>query len=237
MDGARVLVTGAGGDIGRATATVLAGLGATVGLVGRSVEELRRTAEGLPTEGHAFPTDLTRADDLEVLVSAVGDRFDDRLDVLVHCAGVYERGGMDVSSVAELDRMYASNVRAPYALTQQLLPLLRRQRGHVVFVNSTQGLHAGSGTGQFAATQHALRAVSDSLREEINSDGVRVLTLHVGRTAGARQEKIFREDGLDYAPELLLQPADVAGMIAHCVASPRTVEVTSLTMRPAIKSY
>ena len=144
---------------------------------------------------------------------------------------------MATASVAELDRLYNANVRAPYRLTQQLLPMLMDRRGYVVFVNSTQGLNAGGGVGQFAATQHGMRAVADSLRAEVNTFGVRVLTLHVGRTATDRQREIFEHEGRDYRPELLLQPSDVALTVAGCLMLPPTAEVTTLTIRPAMKSY
>ena len=71
------------------------------------------------------------------------------------------------------------------------MPLLISRQGDVVFINSTQGVAASGDVGQFAATQHAMRGVADSLRAEVNGDGVRVTTLHVGRTATQRQERIF----------------------------------------------
>ena len=79
-----------------------------------------------------------------------------------------------------------------------------------MFLNSTQGLAASRGVGQYAATQHAMRAVADSLREEVNEQGVRVLSLFLGRTAGNLQRAIFAMEGRPYAPERLIQPGDVA---------------------------
>lgn len=237
LSGAHALVTGAGGDLGRAIAVALSRLGATVALVGRTAETLHETADHTPGPCHVLPTDLTSVEAIDALLVEVNERFAERLDVLVHCAGAYGQGPMELASVDELDDMYAANIRGPYQLTQQLLPHLRKQRGHVVFVNSTQAQAARGNVGQFAATQHALTAIADSLRAEVNRDGVRVLTLHVGRTATRRQEKIFSEEGWVYRPDLLLQPADVARALAGCVTLPRTAEVTSLTIRPAVKSY
>lgn len=237
LPGTHALVTGAGGDIGRAVAVALSRLGATVGLIGRTAETLRATAAQSPGTSHVLPADLTRPEAVSAVCAAVKDLFAGRLDVLVHCAGVYGRGPMELASAEEFDRMYEANTRAPYRLTQQLLPMLKVQRGHVVFVNSTQALAASAGVGQFAATQHALRAIADSLRSEVNPDGVRVLTVHLGRVATSRQEKIFSEEGRAYRPELLLQPTDVARTIACCVTLARTAEVTNVTIRPAVKSY
>jgi NADP-dependent 3-hydroxy acid dehydrogenase YdfG len=91
--------------------------------------------------------------------------------------------------------------------------------------------------GQYASTQHALRAIADALRAEVNSDGVRVLTVYLGRTATARQARIFQLEGRRYSPDLLMQPDDVAQMVMAALLLPRTAEVTEIRMRPLIKSY
>jgi NAD(P)-dependent dehydrogenase (short-subunit alcohol dehydrogenase family) len=77
------------------------------------------------------------------------------LDVLVHCAGVHSTGSLEKTPVQQLDVLYRTNFRMPFALTQALLPLLKSQQGQIVFVNSSQGLQAKRNTGFFAATQHA----------------------------------------------------------------------------------
>lgn len=239
LAGTSALVTGAGGGIGRAVALELSSLGAEVCLVGRKCEALRETAEELRRRGnlgHVIPADLTRSEDVNSLLGEIRMLWTG-VDALVHCAGAYSRGSIASTPVTELDRLYAANVQAPYRLTQLLLPMLVERRGYVVFVNSTQGLSASGLVGQFAATQHGLKAVADSLRCEVNAYGVRVLTLHVGRTATGRQREIFEQEGRDYYPDLLLQSSDVARTVAHCLTLPATAEVTNVTIRPALKSY
>jgi NAD(P)-dependent dehydrogenase (short-subunit alcohol dehydrogenase family) len=230
------LVTGGGGDIGRAIARRLAGLGAHLCIVGRRRQPLETTAEGL-SGVVVCPVDLTSADGVDALIRESERRFGARVDVLVHCAGIYRRAPLEEARLEDLDEQFTANVRAPYRLTQALLPMLERSQGQIVFINSTQGLIAGATLGQYAATQHALRAVADSLRAEVNERGVRVLTLHLGRTATERQERVFLTEGRPYRPELLLQPDDVAMVVASCLTLPRTAEVTSLNIRPMIKSY
>jgi NADP-dependent 3-hydroxy acid dehydrogenase YdfG len=236
-DGAFALVTGAGGGIGAAVARALSQAGAGLVLVGRRRDRLESTAAALASPADVIPTDLTVDDQVDSLIDEVGRRCDHGLDVLVHCAGSYQRGSVAQCSAKDLDRLLATNVGGPYQLTRGLLPFLRAARGQVVFVNSTQGLTAAAGLSQYAATQHALRAVADSLRAEVNSTGVRVLTLHLGRTATPLQEEVFRFEGRPYRPDLLMQPDDVAMMIASCLQLPRTAEVTTVTMRPMVKSY
>src|ERR1700741_1963961 len=122
--------------------------------------------------------------------------------------------------------MYRSNVRGHYALTQALLDLLRKQKGQVVFINSSAGLRSPATVGQFSATQHAFRAMADSLRDEVNSDGVRVLSVYPGRTATPRMAALFANEGRPYRPELLMQPEDIAVMVSQALSLPRTAEVT-----------
>jgi NAD(P)-dependent dehydrogenase (short-subunit alcohol dehydrogenase family) len=159
------------------------------------------------------------------------------LHILVLCAGAYQRGPIAAAAVSAFDEQYRTNLRAPYLLTQLLLPRLRRAEADIVFVNSSQGLSARAATGPFAATQHGLKALADSLREEVNPAGVRVLSVHLGRTATQRQERIFAAEGRRYAPERLLQPRDVADVVLAALRLPRTAELTSLSLRPAAKSY
>jgi NADP-dependent 3-hydroxy acid dehydrogenase YdfG len=155
--------------------------------------------------------------------------------VLVHGAGVFACAPVARASVHELDRLYRVNVRAPYVLTQALLPGLRRARGQVVFVNSSAGLHAGAGVAQYAATKHALKAVADSLRCEVNADGVRVVSVYPGRTASPMQKSIHDREGRPYRPGDLLQPDDVAAVVVHSLGLPRTAEVTDVHVRPFAK--
>jgi NADP-dependent 3-hydroxy acid dehydrogenase YdfG len=233
------LVTGATGGIGGAIAAALANLGAAVCLVGRdesklaALSQLIRTSSGLV---EAWPADLT--DDLQIqrLSSQAVTRFG-RLDILVHCAGAIAHGKLEESSVEAFDRQYAANVRGPYSLTRELLPLLKRPRGQIVFINSSAGLTARANAGQFSATQHALKALADAFREELNAESVRVLSVFPGRTATPRVEAIHRREGRCYRPELLLQPSDVAAVVMNALALPWTAEVTNISIRPMLKSY
>ena len=160
-----------------------------------------------------------------------------RADVLVLCGGAIFHGALDRAPLEQFDMMYRANLRGHYALIQGLLPLLRKQRGQIVFINSSAGLRSPATVGQFSATQHAFRAVADSLRDEINGDGIRVLSVYPGRTATPRMEALFAKESRPYRPELLLQPEDIAAMVTQALRLPRTAEVTDISIRPMQKSY
>ncbi|HET6939553.1 MAG TPA: SDR family NAD(P)-dependent oxidoreductase [Nocardioides sp.] len=221
LDGRYALVTGATGGIGGAIALALAEAGAKLVLAGRDGSRL---AEVAARAGGALAVagDLTSPEDAEALAGAA-----EGVDILVHSAGSYARGDDPDVFEAQL----GANLVAPYRLTQLLLDGL----DDLVFINSSQGLAASPGVAQFAATQHGLRALADALRGEVNSRGVRVLSVHVGRTATSRQERIFEMEGRPYTPERLMQPEDVAQIVLAGLILPRTAEMTSVSIRPMQK--
>lgn len=229
------VVTGASSGIGRAVAMALAGEGMRLRLVGRDPDRLEattRAAKERCSDVGWNSVDLTRPKEIE---SYAGQLSAETIDVLIHSAGLYARGPHATRTPAEYGTLLAANVTGPMYLTQLLLPALRASHGQVVFINSTQGLAGSANVGMFAATQHALRAMADTLRDEVNEDGIRVLTVYAGRTATPRQQRIFELEGRSYAPERLLQPDDIATMICAALKLPRTAEVTNMTIRPMLK--
>jgi NADP-dependent 3-hydroxy acid dehydrogenase YdfG len=232
------LVTGASSGVGRAIALALAEQGAALALVGRRLEALQAVAASVRATAappRCYRVDLTVDDDVLQLAAQLQREFG-ALDLLIHSAGVIVNGPLERAAVADFDRQYRLNVRAPYLLTQAVLPLLKARRGQIVFINSTVGLQAVAQAGQYAATKHALRAIADSLRAEVNAAGVRVLSVFLGRTATPMQAALCRAEGRAYHPELLIQPEDVALVVLNALCVPRTAEVTDIHLRPMIKS-
>ena len=232
------VVTGASGGIGRAIAVALSRKGVHVCAVGRNVSNLAETVAAARrfSQATSFQIDLTVEEDLQLLLRHLEEVG--RLDILIHCAGVIQQHLMEDARIEDLDFQYAANVRAPYLLTQRLLPLLTTAHGQIVFINSNAGLSAKRPeVGQYAATKHALKAIADSLREELNPKGIRVLSVYLGRTATPMQEALFREEGKTYQPEMLLQPEDVASVVVNALLLSPTAEVTDISIRPMHKSY
>jgi NADP-dependent 3-hydroxy acid dehydrogenase YdfG len=236
LQGSTCVVTGASSGIGRAIAIALASAGATVCAVARRREELEATAGRTDRPGsfELYPTDLVVEEQMTALCEALLAR-EQGVDVLVHSAGTISLGELATAPIRDLDAQYAANVRAPYLLTQALIPTLRASRGQIAFVNSTVGLNGRANVSQFAATQHALKAIAECLRDEMNPHGVRVMTIYPGRTATPRQEKIHAIEGRAYPPERLMQPEDVGSVVVNALALPRTAEVTDIKIRPMQK--
>jgi len=233
LAGRVALVTGASSGIGQAIAAALSREGAHLCAVGRNPFTLAETVAAARqfSQATGFQTDLTVEGELQLLLQHLEEGG--KLDILIHCAAIIHQSLMEQACIEDLDLQYAINVRAPYLLTQRLLPLLTAARGQIVFINSSVGLTAKRPeVGQYAATKHALRAIADSLREELNPKGIRVLSVYLGRTATPMQEALCREEGKVYRPEMLLQAEDVASLVVQMLMLPSTAEVTDISVRP-----
>jgi NADP-dependent 3-hydroxy acid dehydrogenase YdfG len=238
LGGQIAVVTGASSGIGRAIALGLADEGAAVCLVGRNLERLQTVSGSGRRSWERFSlhnADLTLDRDIRLLAARLQEQFG-AIDILVHSAGVIALGTVEHASVEDFDTQYRINVRAPFALTQLLLPMLKSRRGQIVFINSSAGLHAKGSLAGYSASKHALKALADSLRAEINEIGLRVISVYPGRTATPMQSRIFEAEGRIYRPELLMQPEDVSRVVVEALKLPRTAEITDIMVRPANKT-
>jgi NADP-dependent 3-hydroxy acid dehydrogenase YdfG len=226
VNGRVAIVTGASSGIGLAIATALMRAGARVACVSRHPPSVQ-----LGDSVRRLSADLTDESSLENLLNVVHREFP-RIDILVHSAGTITLGRVRDLDVSTLDAQYRLNVRAPYVITRSLLPLLIAARGQIVFVNSSAGLVARAGTSQYAASKHALKAIADSVREEVHGDGVRVLSIYPGRTATPMQERVTAMEGSAYCPAACLQPEDVAATVMSALALPPNAEVKDISIRP-----
>lgn len=232
LAGQTAIITGASRGIGRAIAHELASAGMALCLLGRDKAALQAAAvEVSPAELQLFPVDLADDDALARTLEQL--RQLEHIDVIIHNAALYEMGEVQNVSAETLDALYRVNLRAPFVITQALLPHLIASKGQVVFVNSSLGVNAMPRRSQYSATKHALKGFADSLRGEVNPQGVRVISLYPGKTATDMQAAIHAFDSRDYQPETMLQPADVAQAVAGALALPRTAEVTDLHISPA----
>lgn len=229
------VVTGATSGIGQATARALARAGFRVFLVGRNATKLASAARSLPRGRLAGSAraDLASLDDLRALILEILGLG--HVDLLVHCAGEYERSESGSFDPERFALLFDVNVRAPYLLTQGLLVALARARGQVVFVNSSIVRGSGQGVALYKATQHAVQGLTDSLRQDLNRRGIRVTSVYPGRTATPRMARIYRQEGKPYRPGLLLSAADVAGAVVALAQLPVPVEVTDLHLRSVHK--
>jgi len=215
----RHLITGATSGIGHALATRLRDRGDELVLVVRDPER----AQDFP-DAELLVADLAEVDAIEALA------LPERLDSVVHAAGVVELGPVAEMPTAAWRRQLELNLLAPAVLTRVALPALRAAAGTVVFVNSGAGLQAHADWSAYAASKAGLRALADSLRAE--EPGVRVTSVFPGRTATPMQAEVHRQEGREYDAAAWIDPGTVAEAILGVLDLPGDAVMPELALRP-----
>ncbi|WP_019201542.1 SDR family oxidoreductase [Tsukamurella sp. 1534] len=216
------LVTGASRGLGEQIARQLAPTHDLL-LGGRPSPALDALASELGAR--TFAVDVTDHDAVARAASEI-----DRLDVVVHNAGVAAIGRIEDTPAAEWRTMFEVNVLAVVELTKALLPALRAASGHVVLINSGAGKRANPGWSAYAASKFGLTAFAEALRAE--EPDLRVTSVFPGRIDTRMQEGIFEAEGRRYAPEGLLRPETVAAAVAQAVRTPADAHPTEIVLRP-----
>ncbi|HKD75327.1 MAG TPA: SDR family oxidoreductase [Ktedonobacterales bacterium] len=178
-----VVITGASSGIGEACAVRLAGMGFQVFAGVRKVEDGATLQQKTP--GRLTPVIIDVTDDAtiraaaETAAQAVGEAG---LAGLINNAGVAIAGPLEFLPISELRRQLEINVVGQVAVTQALLPLIRKGRGRIVNISSISGKIASPMTGAYAASKHAMEAVSDALRLELLPWDIKVVVVEPGVT-------------------------------------------------------
>jgi NAD(P)-dependent dehydrogenase (short-subunit alcohol dehydrogenase family) len=213
LEGRSVVVTGASSGIGRAIAIAFGEAGARVLAAGRDSERLAETEAALratPGECRTVAVDVVDPGAADATVAAALDAFG-ALDVVVPAAGVFSPDPFVETDLASLDRQFAVNVRAPYALLQAAIPHLVRARGAAVLISSISGIVGSAGCTAYCATKGAVELLTKSLALEVAPDGVRVNAVAPGNVHTAMNAHLFADPGYERAA----LDATPAGRIGH----------------------
>jgi NAD(P)-dependent dehydrogenase (short-subunit alcohol dehydrogenase family) len=177
FSGATVLVTGAGGGLGRATALRFAAAGANIAALDRDaagVESLRAEVEARGRRCLAIQCDVTDADACARAVDRVVGEFG-RLDVLVNNAGMSHRSGFATTDLGVIRRVMEVNFFGAVNCTKAALPHVVARRGLIIAVSSVAGYTPLIARTGYAASKHAMHGFFDSLRTELAPAGVDVM--------------------------------------------------------------
>jgi NADP-dependent 3-hydroxy acid dehydrogenase YdfG len=248
--GAVALVTGASSGIGAATAGRLAAEGAAVVLVGRRRERLDAVAADLADRGVktlVIEADITVPERAYEVVQDAFERFE-RLDILVNNAGLMQLGTALHTTLEEWDRMVALNVSALLHVTHAAVPFLidaaatsPRGVADIVNVSSTAGRVARPGSSVYALTKFGLNGFTESLRQELLTERVRVSVIEPGtvdtelvdRLGPAARDAARRQvNGIE-----ALQAEDIADAIAYIVTRTRRVAVNEMLVRAGDQTW
>jgi short-subunit dehydrogenase len=224
LSGSTVLLTGATGGIGQATARALKQRGASLILSGRRTDVLEPLAVEL--SARTIAVDLSVPAEVDRLVSEAGE-----IDILIANAALPASGRLDSFSMEQIDRALDVNLRAPIALAHALVPaMVKRHRGHLLFMSSLAGKTATPGSSLYNATKYGLRGFASALRAELHAEGVGVSAVFPGFI---REAGMFADSGAKLPPGVgTRSPQDVADAVLSAIERNRgEVDVAPMALR------
>ena len=232
------VITGASSGIGAATAIALGRHGYRVVVGARRLERLARVAG---EEGVALRLDVTDEESVRNFVDEIAKRFG-RIDVLINNAG----GAFGLNPIAqavddEWIGMWKTNVLGLMWMTRACLPLLRKsKRGHIVNIGSVAGFETYAGGAGYTAVKHAVRAITKTLRLELNGEPIRITEIAPGLVETEFSLVRFRGDRKRakavYEGMKPLTPEDIADCIAFAVTRPPNVDIDEMVIRPVAQA-
>jgi len=249
LTGSVALVTGASSGIGEATALALAAEGAAVAVVARRRDRLEDLAGRIELDGGRVLVVEADVTDERQAAEAVQRTVDElgRLDVLVNNAGVMLLGPAVDAPLGEWQRMVDLNLTGLLYCTHAALPHLRAAAGgerrcsDLVNVSSVAGRVARSGSGVYNATKFGVGAFSESLRQELSSEHVRVSLVEPGAVetelAGHNRPEVLEGLQKRFAGMERLKSEDIADAVRYVVTRPWHVAVNEVLVRPTEQAY
>jgi 3-oxoacyl-[acyl-carrier protein] reductase len=233
LAGQVAVITGAGRGIGGAIAAKLASLGATVVLCGRTRAPLQSTADAISKAGgqaKPLPCDVTDLRSLEAAAAQV-DQTLGRIDILVNNAGVGGFGGpLHQLPPESWDQVLNTNLRGVYYAIRAFAPMMIRARaGHIINISSLAGKNALPNGAAYAASKWGLNGLSYSVAEELRAHNIRVSVV----CPGSVDTELSPHAGKDKTK--MLQPEDVAHVVAMLVTQAPQSFVSEILLRPTQK--
>jgi len=236
LKGKTALVTGGTTGIGRATARILAGLGAKVFITGRNLDPLmqaiRDTRELYPdAEIDGATSDLSREDEINHLFEAFTEKFG-QPDILINNAALSAEG-ITKGSYQEWEYVVDTNLLAYMACANAAAKLMKaRKSGHIVNVGSMSA-EAREATGTvYVATKAGIRGFTGAMRKELNPDGIKVTLVEPGSVSSDMQPGESADHDKKIAAMEMLEAEDIAASIIFCLSQPQRCDIVSIQARP-----
>ncbi|PQJ35351.1 oxidoreductase [Salinibacter sp. 10B] len=239
IEGKVVIITGASSGLGEAAARHLAAKGASVALAARRTERIEALAEEITEKGGealAVTTDVTEREQVQALVDHAVEAFG-RVDVMLNNAGLMPLSPLDRLNVDEWDQMIDVNVKGVLYGIAAVLPYMEEQAsGHIINVASVAGHVVSPGSAVYSATKHAVRALSEGLRQEVKDYGLRTTIISPGAVDTELPDTISEDDVAESVHGLYdahAVPADsFARAVAFAIEQPEAVDVNEILYRP-----
>lgn len=234
-----VVITGASSGLGEAAARLLSAQGSSVVLGARRANRIQSIAEELTAIGGkalAITTDVTHYDQVKRLVDAAVQMYG-RIDVMINNAGLMPHSPLERLKIDDWNRTIDVNIKGVLYGIAAALPYMKQQKsGHFINVSSVAGHKVTPAGAVYAATKHAVRALSEGLRQEVKPYNIRTTVISPGAVATELPDSITEPDiseNIHKFYEALAIPAhSFAHAVAFAMSQPDDVDINEILFRP-----
>ena len=239
-----VVITGASSGLGEATARDLSARGAMVVLGARRMDRLKTLAGELTAGGGkalALETDVTDRAQVQRLVDAAAQNGG-RVDVMINNAGLMQQSLLERQKIDEWDNMVDVNIKGVLYGIAAALPYMKAQKsGHFINVSSVAGHKIRAGGSVYSATKHAVRVISEGLRQEVKPYNIRTTIISPGAVDTELPDHITDPDAGTLIRKLYADvavPADsFVRAIVYAISQPEDVDINEILYRPTRQEF
>jgi NADP-dependent 3-hydroxy acid dehydrogenase YdfG len=239
IEGKVVVITGASSGLGEATARLLSAQGAKVVLGARRADRIQSLADELTGRGGkalAIPTDVTHHDQVKKLVDAAVQTYG-RIDVMINNAGLMPHSPLERLKIDDWNRTIDVNIKGVLYGIAAALPYMKQQKaGHIINVSSVAGHKVRPGSAVYAATKHAVRVLSEGLRQEVKPYNIRTTVISPGAIATELPNSVTEPDIAEsihkFYEEIAIPAESFARAVAFAMSQPEDVDVNEILFRP-----
>jgi NADP-dependent 3-hydroxy acid dehydrogenase YdfG len=239
IEGKVVVITGASSGMGEAAARHLAAQGASVVLGARRIERLQSLADELNNQGGkalAVETDVTDPNQVQRLVDEAVQTYG-RVDVIINNAGLMPHSPLERLKIDDWNRMIDVNIKGVLYGIAAVIPYMKEQKGgHIINVSSVAGHKVRAGGVVYAATKHAVRVISEGLRQEVKPYNIRTTVISPGAVdtelPNSATEPDVAENLHKFYKEFAIPADSFARAVAFAMSQPEEVDINEILFRP-----
>jgi NADP-dependent 3-hydroxy acid dehydrogenase YdfG len=244
IEGKVVVITGASSGLGEAAARHLSTLGASIVLGARRLDRLRALADELiARDGRALAVeaDVTRLDQVKALVEAAVRTYG-RIDVMINNAGLMPQSLLERLKIDEWDRMIDVNIKGVlYGIAAALPHMTAQKSGHFINVSSVAGHKVRPGGTVYSATKHAVRVISEGLRQEVKPYNIRTTVISPGAVDTELPDTITDPDVAvamrKFYDDMAIPADSFARAVVFAMSQPEDVDVNEILFRPTKQEF
>lgn len=242
IKGKVIVITGASSGLGEAAAKMLSSQGAIVVLAARRKDRIEALAKELNANGGrvlAIETDVTDIEQMKKLVDSAVIEFG-RIDVMVNNAGLMPLSPLEQLRIDDWDRMIDVNIKGVLYGIAAALPYMKEQKsGHLINISSVAGHVVNPGAAVYAGTKHAVRAISEGLRQEVKPYNIRTTIVSPGAVATELPNSVTDPAAsaamADFYGKNAIPADSFARVVSFVISQPEDVDINEILFRPTVQ--